>query len=182
MTILVLGIGHPDRGDDAAGPLVAAALEGVEGIEARSITSDPSAILTEPLWDSADRVYLVDTVQTGARAGTVHRWSGARLVEHLPATGGGTHDLGIATTLHLAAALDRLPDDLTVIGIEGCRFEVGVPPSRPVRHALAMVAAALAREAGADTEVDALELTVRVHRLQVSLIAGKRRDVRLGQG
>ncbi len=183
MTVLVLGVGHPDRGDDAAGPLVAAALEDVEGLEALAVTADPSAILTEPLWDRADRVYLVDTVCTGARPGTVHRWSGARLVEHLPATGGGTHDLGVATTLQLAAALGRLPEDLTVIGIEAGCCEVGRPPSRPVRHAVAIVAAALAREAGAGTtEVDALQVAVRVRGLEVSVRAGERRHVRLGEG
>ncbi len=182
MTILVLGVGHPDRGDDAAGPLVAAAVEGVEGITARAVTADPSAILTDPLWTRADRVYLVDTVRTGARPGTVHRWAGARLAEHLPATGGGTHDLGVATTLQLAAALDRVPTGLTVIGIEGGCVEVGTPPSRPVRHAVAMVAAALAADAGHGDQVDALEVAVRMRDLQVTVGTGEHRHVRLGEG
>lgn len=153
MTILVLGVGHPDRGDDAAGAMVARQLQGRSGIEACVVTGDPSQTLTDPRWNSADRVVLVDTVHTGRRPGTVHRWSGQRLLDHLPATGGGTHDLGVATTLHLAAALDRLPRDLTIIGIEGECFEVGHPPCRPVRHAARVVAEALARGAvdGADS-------------------------------
>ena len=182
MTMLVLGIGHPDRGDDAAGPLVAAALEDVPGVVARGVTSDPSAILTDPLWDTAAPVYLVDTVRTGSRPGTVHRWSGARLRAHLPATGGGTHDLGIATTLQLAAALDRLPPQLTVIGVEGSRFDLGAPPSRPVRHAIAIVAASLAREAGQTDGRDTLEMALHLKELQITIGGGERRQVRIGEG
>lgn len=182
MTVLVLGVGHPDRGDDAAGALVARALDGTPGIVARVVSGDPSQLLTDPLWDTADRVVLVDTVRTGHRPGTVHQWAGQRLLEHLPATGGGTHDLGVATTLHLAAALGRLPATLTVIGIEGVCFDVGRPPCRPVRHAAAMVAAAVARslegvEAGA-----ALEVAVRVVDLEVGLSGPQGRHVRLGEG
>ena len=158
MTTLVLGVGHPDRGDDAAGPMVARALRSVPRITARVVHADPSDLLTDPLWDTAERVVLVDTVRTGQRPGTVHRWSGHGLLAHLPETGGGTHDLGVATTLHLAAALDRFPADLTVIGIEGVSFVVGRGPCRPVRHAVAMVAATLARQAGGAGEADALEL------------------------
>jgi hydrogenase maturation protease len=175
---LVLGVGHPDRGDDAAGPLVASALATLDGVVARSVSSDPSAILTEPLWDTADRVVLIDTVRTGRRPGTVHRWAGERLLEHLPATGGGTHDLGVATTLHLAAALDRLPDDLVIVGIEGSAFGIGDPPSRPVRHAITMVSAALARELTGDSR-EALELAVRMTDLAVEV--GEDRQVRLEQ-
>jgi hydrogenase maturation protease len=175
---LVLGVGHPDRGDDAAGRLVASALATLDGVVARSVSSDPSAILTDPLWDSADRVVLIDTVRTGRRPGTVHRWAGDRLLEHVPATGGGTHDLGVATTLHLAAALDRLPADLVVIGIEGSCFNVGDPPSRPVRHAITMVSAALARELTGNGG-SVLDLAVRMTDLAGGLTED--RQVRLEQ-
>jgi hydrogenase maturation protease len=178
MTTLVLGVGNPERGDDAAGPLVASTLVTLPGVVARSVSGDPSTILTEPLWDTADRVVLIDTVRTGRRPGTVHRWAGERLLEHLPATGGGTHDLGVATTLHLAAALDRLPEDLVVIGIEGACFDIGHPPSRPVRHAITVVCAALARELTGDGR-EVLDLAVRMVDLAVEV--GEDRQVRLEQ-
>ncbi len=181
MTTLVLGVGHPDRGDDGAGAIVARALEDTEGVVARIVSGDPSSILTDPLWDTAERVVLVDTVRTGRRPGTVHRWSGQRLLEHLPAAGGGTHDLGVATTLHLAVALARLPDDLTVIGIEGTSFEVGHPPCRPVRHAAAMIAAALAREIGDPEPDDVVQVAIRIVDLEVGVDAEERGDVRLGE-
>ncbi|MEX2548746.1 MAG: hydrogenase maturation protease [Nitriliruptoraceae bacterium] len=145
MTTLVLGVGHPDRGDDAAGPLVAEALLGTPGIDARAVTADPSALLGQAGWDTASQVVLIDTVRTGARPGSIHYWSGTELLEHLPATGGGTHDLGVATTLQLAAALDRLPANLTVIGIEGVRFTFGAAPTAAVERAVAVVTGALSR-------------------------------------
>jgi len=178
MTCLVLGVGHPDRGDDAAGLEVADALAGLEGVAVRHVSGDPSSILTEPLWDTAERVVLVDTVRTGHRPGTVHRWAGTRLLAHLPDTGGGTHDLGVATTLQLAGALDRLPADLVVIGIEGACFKLGVPPCRPVRHAIMMVGAALARELTGDDRT-AFQLAVRMTDLGVTV--EQDRPVRLEQ-
>lgn len=181
MTVLVLGVGHPDRGDDAAGAMVARALDGLPGVVARVVTGDPSQLLTDPLWDRADRVVLIDTVNTGHRPGTVQHWTGQRLLEHLPATGGGTHDLGVATTLHLAAALGRLPAELSVIGIEGVCFDVGHPPCRPVRHAAAMVAAAVARSLEGVAAGDALEVAVGVVDLEVGVRAPERGHVRLGQ-
>ena len=185
MTVLVLGVGHPDRGDDAAGPLVARGVDGTPGIVARVVSGDPSQLLTDPLWDSADRVVLIDSVHTGHRPGTVHHWSGPRLLEHVPATGGGTHDLGVATTLHLAAALGRFPADLTVIGIEGECVDIGRPPCRAVRHAAAMVAAALARSPEGGERADAsraLDVAARVLDPQVGVRGPQRRQVRLGQG
>lgn len=182
MTLLVLGVGHPDRGDDAAGALVAGALDAIPGIVARSVGADPSQLLTDPLWNTAERVVLVDAVRTGHRAGTVHQWSGQRLLEHVPATGGGTHDLGVATALHLAAALGRLPAELTVIGIEGVWFEVGHPPCRPVRHAAAMVAAALVRSLGDADADDALRVAVRVVDLGAGIRVPQRRHVGQRQG
>jgi hydrogenase maturation protease len=141
MTALVLGIGHPDRGDDAAGPIVADLLADLPRLVARRVEADPTMMLTDPLWDLADQVVLVDAVRTGATPGSVFEWSGPELCERLPApTAGGTHDLGLAGALRLAAALGRLPRDLHVIAIEGERFETGAPPSDVVVEVAGQVA------------------------------------------
>jgi hydrogenase maturation protease len=148
MITLVLGIGHPDRGDDAAGLLVADQLRETPHLVARSVEGDPSAILSDPLWDTADHVVIVDTVQTGAPPGTVFCWDAAEVLDLLSSTAvsvpnGGTHDLGVAATVRLAEALGRLPRDLTMVGIEGARFTCGAPPSHEVLAATERVAAAL---------------------------------------
>jgi hydrogenase maturation protease len=144
-TTVVFGVGNPDRGDDAAGWLVADLLGDGDGatIAVRRVAADPSAILTDPLWDAADHVIVVDTVCTGASPGTIHRWDLFELLDRAVPTGAGTHDLGIVTTLGLAAAMGRLPLDASVIGIEGCAFEPGEPPSHEVLAAVERVAAAI---------------------------------------
>lgn len=139
MTLLVLGVGRPDRGDDAAGWLVAQRLDGQPGVVARRVTADPAAWLTDPWWDRADAVVVVDAAVTGAPVGTVHRWTPDTLPREVR-TAGGTHDLGVAATLALAAALDRLPDRLEIVGIEGASFQVGERPSTAVVRAAARVA------------------------------------------
>jgi hydrogenase maturation protease len=143
MTTVVFAVGNPDRGDDAAGWLVADRLEGSPLLTVRRVAADPSAILTEPLWDQAEHVVLVDAVRTGAEVGTVHWWDLFELLSSAVPPSGGTHDLGVATTIGLAAALGRLPLDATVIGIEGRCFEAGAPPSPAVLIAVERVAAAL---------------------------------------
>jgi hydrogenase maturation protease len=163
MTTVVFGVGHPDRGDDAAGWLVADLLDGDPLVTVRRVAADPSSILTDPLWDGADHVVIVDAVRTGAAPGTVHCWDLFELLaDGAVATGapdGGTHDLGITTTIGLAEALGRLPLDATVIGIEGCTFEVGAPPSPPVLAAIDRVAALLDVQTLLLDEANSLHLT-----------------------
>jgi hydrogenase maturation protease len=150
VTTVVFGVGHPDRGDDAAGWLVADLLGDGPSLEVRRVTADPSALLTEPLWDRAERVVVVDAVRTGARPGTVHCWDLFEVLGTAFASAGGTHDLGVVTTFGLAAALGRLPLVATVIGIEGSAFEPGTPPCDAVLAAVDRVAATLEIEVVAE--------------------------------
>jgi hydrogenase maturation protease len=151
--VLVVGIGHPDRGDDAVGWLVAERLRDqvadLPGVQVVRSSSDPAALLTLPAWDEAHHVVIVDAIVTGAPPGTVEIRGGE---QPLPSPrSSGTHDLGLAATLQLAKALDRLPPDLTIVGVEGARFGLGDLPSPAVVAAAERVAAAL------DVEVRAME-------------------------
>lgn len=152
MTTLLLGVGHPDRTDDSAGLLVVDLLPTLPDVVTRSVAADPSDLLTDPLWDDADHVVIVDTVRTGAPVGTVFCWDTADLLDLLPTATSGAHDLGIAMTIRLAEALGRLPRALTVYGIEGACFETGEPPSHEVLSAAQAVAATLEIGARAPTQ------------------------------
>ena len=87
-------------------------------------------------WTGADAVIIVDAVSSGAPAGTIHRLD--PLSEPIPAalSQGSTHAFGLAETIELARALDRLPARLLVYGIEGERFEAGDELSPPVSAAV----------------------------------------------
>lgn len=145
MNALVVGLGHPDRGDDAAGWLVADLLERHPHLTVRRLSADPSTLLTESYWLEAREALLVDAVRTGAEPGTVHRVDLDQLLDAAPVTGAGTHDLGITTTLRLARSLGRLPHRVTVFGIEAGAVEPGQAPCDAVLVAVEQVAATIER-------------------------------------
>ena len=147
MNLVVFGVGHPDCGDDAAGPLVADLLANDPYVRVRHVIGDPSGMLTDALWLPDGELVVVDAVVTGADPGTVHTWSMLELLVAAAPRGGGTHDLDLTTTLRLAEALDRLPRSLTLMGIEGVRFAPGTEPSHSVLTATERVAATLAARA-----------------------------------
>ena len=103
---------------------------------------EPVGLIEE--WTGADAVIVVDAVSSGAPPGTIHRLD--PLADPFPAalSQGSTHAFGLAETIELARALDRLPPRLTVYGIEGERFTAGDELSTPVRAAVEHLAGELA--------------------------------------
>ena len=150
--VLVVGLGSPDRGDDAVGPWSrppspgrssSAGCAGVHVVE----HEDPTALidLLDPDGPRAawDAVVVIDAVRSGAAPGTVTVLEvgpggqdlaslGARL-DPGPA---GTHGFGLAGAIELARALDRLPARVVVVGVEAVGFEHGAPLSAPVLAAI----------------------------------------------
>ena len=133
--MIVIGIGHPDRGDDAIGRLVAASLRTRAPAGVTVIDEDGEATrLVDRLGDTASAI-LVDAALSGAAVGTVHRFDAARdpLPEGRP--GMSTHGFGLATAIELARALGRLPPRCVVYAIEARSFDVGAALSAEVAAA-----------------------------------------------
>ena len=144
MRTVVFGIGDVERGDDSAGWLVADLVaNGRPDVEVAYVSADPTSLLGDPRWATAQHAVVVDAVITGAEPGTVHEWAADDLVGPVSTTLGDDHDLGVATTLTLAHALGRLPSDVTVVGIEAGHGHRGSPPSHAVLAAAERVAATL---------------------------------------
>ena len=131
---MVIGLGNSWRSDDGAGPAVARGLLDTVPTRVRVYEGEPVGLIDE--WTGADEVIVVDAVRSGAPAGTIHRLDPRS--EPMPAalSQGSTHAFGLAETIELARALDRLPPRLAVYGIEGERFEAGYELSPPVRAAV----------------------------------------------
>lgn len=142
--MLILCCGHPDRGDDAAGVLVAHRLRAM-GIDARVHSGEAFSLIEA--WSGATEVVLVDAVSTGAPAGTVSRWDAhtASLSSHWFCC--STHSLGIAAAVGIARNLDRLPRYLWIYGIEARQFDAGSKPLPDVMRAVEEVADLIAKEA-----------------------------------
>jgi hydrogenase maturation protease len=138
---LVIGIGNPDRTDDAAGVLVARKVH-----QGRVLEWADCSVLMD-LWDSADDVIVVDAMRSGLPPGTVRRFDAVD--ERLPARAfPSTHSMGIAETVELARALGRLPLRLTVYGIEAGDLSLGGTPGDEVTAAVDRVAEEINEELG----------------------------------
>ncbi len=139
--LLVIGIGNPDCGDDAIGPLVARHLAGRVPPEVTTLvrTGDMMGLLED--WTGREAVVLIDAAALITTPGSIHRIDLLR--EALPAELSltSTHGFGVADAVGLARALGQLPKRLVVYAVEGCRFEPGSPQSPEVVAAAERVAA-----------------------------------------
>jgi hydrogenase maturation protease len=144
--VVVIGVGNPDRGDDAAGREVAKRLRGAfaSRIDIVELDGEPTSVLA---WlDGAASAFLIDACVSDAPAGTVRRLDLAE--ESLPGAtfGCSSHGFGVAAAIDLAKALGVLPRQCVVFAIEGESFEIGAPVSLAVRCAIDDVTEALRRE------------------------------------
>jgi hydrogenase maturation protease len=139
---LVIGLGNPDRGDDAVGVKVARRVA-AERLDVRVLElDDPSEALDA--WASEDTVVVADAVSSGGDPGDIHVLDA--VARNLPAgswAAGGTHALGLAAVVELGRALGRLPRRLVVVGVEAGSFDHGAPLSDAVAAAVPAAANAV---------------------------------------
>jgi hydrogenase maturation protease len=148
--ILVIGIGNPDRGDDAAGLAVARKIREATKpgeVTVRELIGDQLGLLDA--WTGATAVYVVDAVSSGGTPGTVYEFDAAdALTERFRHR--GTHTFSLADVIELARALDRLPRHLAGFGIEGAAFAIGTGLSPQVQAAVEEVTNLLLQEITAE--------------------------------
>ena len=131
---MVIGIGNPDRGDDAAGWAVADRVTGWSVV--RSLGGSFDLV---DRWSSADDVVIVDAMQSGAEPGTVVRFDARR--DEMPiGVFSSTHSFGPAAVVALANSLRKMPRSLTVVGIEADTFDMGAAMTPAVADAVSVVA------------------------------------------
>ncbi len=141
---VIIGIGHPDRGDDAAGLLVADQLRGhVPGdVKVRLCSGEATQIMSA--WECAAHAIVVDAVRSGQAPGTIHRFedsaeSPCAVFENLSSVRCSSHGLGLAEAVAMARVLERLPQHLQIYGIEAGSatgaFALGKQPCPAVQRA-----------------------------------------------
>lgn len=143
---IVLGVGNPDRGDDAAGRAVARHLRRLLPANVEVVEHDGEATTLLVQIDGATAAFVVDACASGAPAGTIRRFDVS--AAPLPELGFGlsTHGFGLGMAIELARTLDQLPQQCIVYAIEGASFETGAPLSPPVAAAVGDVARRLYAE------------------------------------
>jgi hydrogenase maturation protease len=142
---VVLGIGNPDRGDDAVGRFVASLLQSgtMPDIPITLLNGEGAGIVAA--LEGADEAWLVDACRSGASPGTIHRIDCT--IDKVPPCGSvSSHDFGLAEAIELARALGTLPRQCILYAIEGSDFTLGVPLSPDVVAAAHTVAERVRRE------------------------------------
>lgn len=129
---LVLGIGNPLRGDDAAGPAVCAALDTPEAVDCADA---PERYLGLAGDAGVTRVLLVDAMDLGAEPGAVAFLLPGDLRERF----GTTHDSGLALLCRFIEGEHGKPTAL--LGIQPVDTSFGGEMHADVRAAVARVAA-----------------------------------------
>ncbi len=147
---MVIGLGSPDRGDDAVGTVVAERVREVVGDRVEVVTrEDPTGLVHA--WEGCRVVVLVDSMISGDAAGTVsvhHTGTHDRpLPTHAFAAAGrgGTHAFGLAGAVELSRTLGTLPEHVAIVGIEAHTFTHG-PMSEPVHASIEAAADAVYAE------------------------------------
>lgn len=138
--LLVIGVGNPFRGDDAAGLRAARLLKGLETSNIAIVEHSGEGASLMETWKGSDVVILIDAVSSGQPPGTIHRLDPVH--NPLPAEmfQNSTHAFSLPQAIEMARALGQLPLRLLVYGIEGGNFQAGAELSPEVSKALPNVA------------------------------------------
>ncbi|GIV16508.1 MAG: peptidase M52 [Armatimonadota bacterium] len=133
---LLIGIGNPYRQDDGAGIAAVRRLRYLlpETIQCLECTGDLTTLLDA--WQGYERVILIDAMHSGRAAGEVVHFEVSR--QPLPANTrfSSTHAMGLNEMLALAHALNQVPPELVIYGIEGQHFGEGEGLSPEVAKAV----------------------------------------------
>jgi hydrogenase maturation protease len=133
---LIIGIGHLDRGDDAAGRIVAARLRERSPAHVEVVETDGEAAKLLDLMDGHDRVIVVDACLSGGAPGTIHRLDANAGPLPRPMFAMSSHAIGLVESIELARTLRTLPAHCHVLAIEAERLDLGAGLSPPVAAAV----------------------------------------------
>ena len=137
--ILVLGLGNLLLRDDGVGPAVLEQLaNGSSGWPNEVEFIDGGTQGLALLGQLADRraVIIVDAMQTGAPAGTVHRLTLPEVRGMSAGRASSGHEGNAGELLAAAQVLGDLPDRLFVVGVEPEKIETGLGLSEAVQSAV----------------------------------------------
>lgn len=135
MKPLVVGVGNLFRGDDGLGPTVALRVRSEVGDAVDVVSMSTASRLLDAMEDH-ESVVIVDATAANGRPGAIRRFDGHELGSFVESGAVSTHGFGLASALHMAVALNRLPRRVTIVGVEGEAFEHGAGLSVSVAGAV----------------------------------------------
>jgi hydrogenase maturation protease len=134
---VVIGLGNPLMGDDGLGLAALAVLREEGGLapDVELLDGGTWGMNLLPVLESADRVILLDAIQTDAPPGTVVELAGDQLpagLQHKLSP----HQIDLREVLALGALRGTLPGHLVAIGIVPARVELSTALTPVVSAAL----------------------------------------------
>jgi len=145
---LIVGIGNVYRSDDGAGIATVRRLRERLPPDARVLEETGEGTRLVEVWKGATLVILIDAVESGAPAGTIHRLDARTQKIPVELFRCSSHAFNLAQAVELARALDQLPRRIVLYGIEGRNFEAGEVLSRQVERAIDAVVSQVLCELG----------------------------------
>jgi hydrogenase maturation protease len=146
---IVVGIGNETLGDDGVGIAAARGILDLAG-DRLNVAIDRSGGSGLPgLWNTAEKVVLIDAMSSGEPAGTIRRFDLGADPPEVASFRSSTHAFGILEAVNLERELGRLPAEVIAFGVEGREFTPGSGLSPEVAAALENVIADVLLECGA---------------------------------
>ena len=122
---LIIGVGNEYRCDDGAGLIVARRLKQQTRDDVTVLEQSGEGAALMEAWKGVDTVVLIDAVNSGAKAGTIHRLDARAQPIPRKFFRYSTHAFSVGEAIELARTLGELPDHLIVFGVEGKTFKAG---------------------------------------------------------
>ena len=115
----VIAVGNDLYGDDGVGNAVLNVLEQIpEMREVELINGATDALGLIDHFSGVDHVIIVDAAQMGEKPGTVKVFSKEEVKLKIKMDHLSVHGISLAETFDIAQAVDSLPGEITIIGIE----------------------------------------------------------------
>ena len=132
LNTLVLSLGNPLRGDDGVGTAVLTLLAAYPIIPPGVVLLDGGTpgLETVLLLEGYQKVIIIDAADMGLTPGAWRRFSSAKLAPQEANLTGTLHQAGLAEALELAEALNMLPDEVIIFGVQPS--EIGWEPGLSV--------------------------------------------------
>jgi len=151
---LILGVGNPLRGDDALGVLVVQQLQTKTDLPPHVTVIDggTEGIGLIPVMETYRRVIVVDAVMmVDQPAGSIRRFTWDEIQLGSVGQPLSLHQSDLTATLLLADALDSLPPELVIYGVQPHNTEWDHPLSQAVARTLPILVEALIHEVRSDS-------------------------------
>ena len=135
--VVVVGVGNPLRGDDAAGCLVARRLQGTPGVRVVEAEEVPESFVGDIAAAMPDVVALVDAVDLGAEPGAVAMLEREQVATYAPTT----HRMPLSLVMEVVQR--RTGADVFLIAVQPLTLAFGARVSPEVSATVEVLAAVL---------------------------------------